>query len=95
MEKKQASVPQKRRGFTVAASPFNGVKLDLALILLLGVVVFLLQERVFDGTSAAGLAALLIYGLCAAIWIIWRVNRVRRRLAAVQGGEGKADGEKD
>lgn len=94
-EKKQASVPQKRRGFTVAASPFNGIKLDLALILILGVVAFLVQERVFSDNSAGGLALLIAYGLWSAIWIVFRVNRVRARLARRGPDGGGGYGEKD
>ena len=68
------------RGFGVAASPLNEVKLDLAIILVAGALLLLVQGRVVEGL---GLQLLLLssYGLLGMAWIIIRARRVVARLA--------------
>jgi hypothetical protein len=74
---REPSLPRQRRGFTVAASPFNGVKLDLALIIIVGVVVWLIHDRVIE--NGFGQMLLLAgYGLCAMIWIVLKTRRIAR-----------------
>lgn len=75
------SVPQPRRGLTVSPSPFNGVKLELALALLVGVVVFVVQEILLP-TGWAQVAVLLGYAGAVAVWILWRTRGVLRRASA-------------
>lgn len=67
------------RGFGVAASPLNEVKLDLAIILVVGVLLLLLQGRVVDGLWVQ-LLLLSSYGLLGMLWIIVRARRVVARL---------------
>ncbi len=68
------------QGFGVAASPLNEVKLDLAIILVVGALLLLVQGRVVEGL---GLQLLLLssYGLLGMAWIIIRARRVVARLA--------------
>ena len=68
------------RGFAVAASPLNGVKLDLAIILVVGVLLLLVQGRVLDNLWLQ-LLLLSSYGLLGMLWIIVRARRVVARLA--------------
>ena len=68
------------RGFGVAASPLNEVKLDLAIILVVGVLLLLLQGRVVEGLWLQ-LLLLSSYGLLGMLWIIVRARRVVARLA--------------
>lgn len=63
----------------VAPSPLNEVKLDLGIILTVGVLVLLVQGRVIDSLSLQFLL-LLSYGLLGMIWIIVRVRRVMAKL---------------
>lgn len=66
---------------TVAASPYNGVKLELGILLCLGVLVWLMQGRV-SASIAIQYAMLAGYGLAAALWLALRTHRVTRRLLA-------------
>jgi hypothetical protein len=74
---REPSLPRQRRGFTVAASPFNGVKLDLALIVIVGMVVWLIHDRVIEN-GFGQLLFLAGYGLCAMIWIVLKTRRIAR-----------------
>ncbi len=71
------SVAQGRPWHTVEASPFNGVKLALAGWLAVGLLVFLLTERLLD-TGWLQVAALGAYGIAAAAWTVWRTRAVLR-----------------
>lgn len=67
------------KGITVAPSPLNEVKLDLGVILSVGVLLLFVQGRVTDHLSLQ-LLLLLSYGLLGMIWIIIRVRRVIAKL---------------
>lgn len=69
------SVPRRRRGFTVAVSPFNPVKLELAVILVVGLLLLIVHGRLVDG-ALAQLGLLLAYGVGAMLWLLWRTRRV-------------------
>lgn len=74
------SVPHKGRGFIVAPSPLNHVKLELGLMLCLAVVLFLLVPRLSDD-ALVQTAILFGFGLAGMVWIVVRVRRVVRRQA--------------
>jgi len=79
------SESKKRRSkTTVPASPFNPVKLELALVLVVGVSVFLAVPRLVEGEGTQ-LAVLAAYGALAAVWITVRTRRILHRVR--QGGE--------
>ncbi len=78
--KGDASLPRQRRSFTVKASPFNSVKLDLAVIFILGFLLFLIHDRIVDG-ELFQLAILAAYGVVAMIWVVFRTRRVSKKLA--------------
>ena len=67
------------KGMTVAPSPLNEVKLDLGIILSVGVLLLLVQGRVTDSLSLQ-LLLLLSYGLLGMVWIVVRVRRVMAKL---------------
>lgn len=67
------------RGLTVDPSPLNEVKLDLGIILAVGVLLLLAQGRVVDGLLFQFLL-LLSYGLLGMAWIIFRVRRIMAKL---------------
>ena len=63
------------KGLTVAPSPLNEVKLDLGVILAIGVLLLLVQGRALESLSLQ-LLLLLSYGLLGMLWIVIRVHRV-------------------
>ena len=63
------------KGLTVAPSPLNEVKLDLGIILAIGVLLLLVQGRALESLSLQ-LLLLLSYGLLGMLWIVIRVHRV-------------------
>lgn len=65
----------------MAASPLNGVKLDLAVILLLAVAL-LLTSVVFAWPGPWGLGG---YSVVSAAWLAWRTRRV---LLNTERGQG-------
>jgi len=66
--------------FAVSASPFNGVKLELALILIVGLILWLVSEQLFPHRMEAFLM-LIGYSLLAAGWIILRVHNIVKQLS--------------
>ena len=79
MTKESGSVTG-RKGLTVAPSPFNDVKLDLGVILTVGIVLLLVQGRVLDSLWLQ-LLLLASYSLLGMIWIIVRTRHIMARLA--------------
>jgi hypothetical protein len=78
MNERGGSVARKGKTFAVAASPFNGVKLELGIVLALGLVV-VLGVTVATISTAAQIIVLLSYGLGAMIWLVARTRRILRR----------------
>jgi hypothetical protein len=69
----------RKKGFGVAASPFNGVKLELGFALILGAVLWLAADSI---TADVGAQLLLLfgYGMISMIWLVLRTRRVLREL---------------
>ena len=77
-----ASLSRRRKVFTVKASPFNSIKLDLAMFLIVGIGILVVNERLVEHQ----LGQLLIvagYGIAAMLWIVMRTRRVLKRLDQV------------
>lgn len=72
----EASQPKK--GFGVAASPFNGIKLELGICVVLGVLLVLGAEFI-TADEGAQLMILLAYSLLSASWLVVRTRAVLRR----------------
>ena len=75
-----ASLSRQRRTFTVKASPFNAVKLDVALIVIVGVVLVLVHGRMVQNPLGQ-LALLAGYGVVSMLWVVTKTRRISRRLA--------------
>ncbi len=88
------SLARSKRGFTVGASPFNMVKLELALILVGAVLVLLINGRVSDD-AAVQWAMVVGYGLLAMLWLMFRTRRVLQQQVRAHGSAEKAHGEKE
>ena len=64
-----------KKGFGVAASPFNGVKIELGIVLILGIVLWLAADSI-TASITAQLLLLVAYGLMGAFWLVYRTRRV-------------------
>lgn len=73
-----------RKGLTVASSPLNDVKLDLGVILTVGVVLLLVQGRVLDSLLLQ-LLLLASYSLLGMIWIVVRTCHIMACIARERG----------
>ena len=73
------SLTRKRRGVTVAPSPFNGIKFELGVILLLLPLGWLVVARLVTDTVTQ---LMLLFGMAsvASLWLLWRTRTVLRRL---------------
>lgn len=80
-----------KKGFSVAPSPFNPVKFDLGVVIILGICVFVIQEvLISDGNVQLGL--LLAYGTIAALWLLVRIQRVKKQLLERQNDGDRPHG---
>jgi UPF0716 family protein affecting phage T7 exclusion len=61
--------------FTVAPSPFNSVKFELGVILLVGLLLLLAHGRVI-GSPRLQLLLLAAYGIIGMGWLIVRTRRI-------------------
>jgi len=67
---------------TVPASPLNAVKLDLAIILFLSVLVWLLVSYLVEGIFIQ-ILYLAGFGLVSMLWLIVRTRRVLKSIVDV------------
>jgi len=76
----EANMP---KGFGVAASPFNGVKLELGICIILGMLLWLGADSI-TANKDAQLLILLGYSLLGTVWLVVRTRTVSRRCEAEQ-----------
>jgi D-arabinose 1-dehydrogenase-like Zn-dependent alcohol dehydrogenase len=89
---KPSSIAQRKRGFMVAPSPMNAVKLELAVICCAGVLLWLAQGRI----TVNPMAQLLLlggYGCVGMLWIVFRTRRVLSRAQSSQDDERRNYGQ--
>ncbi|MEJ2644846.1 MAG: hypothetical protein P8180_07915 [Gammaproteobacteria bacterium] len=83
-DRKPESIPAASNGFTVTASPLNGVKLELALVLCLNLLLWLVAGSLVGG-GLAELAVLAAGGFGGMAWLVLRTRRVlARQLSRVE-----------
>lgn len=75
-----------REGFSVAASPLNGVKFDLGVILFIGLLLLLVVDRITH-VRIAQLGLLGGYGIIGLIWVVVRTRRILLRYVEKRGGD--------
>ena len=80
MYEQNGSLTQPKRGFTVAPSPFNAVKFDLGVIIVIGVLLLLLQDHITERLELQ-LLLLLGYGVCGMLWVVYRTRRIMLQFA--------------
>jgi hypothetical protein len=68
------------KGMMVAPSPLNEVKLDLGIILTVGVLLLLVQGRIVDSLLVQ-LLVLASYGLLGLCWIVIRTRKIMAGIA--------------
>lgn len=86
-DKPKPSVTVRNRCFTLAASPFNTVKFELGVILVLGFLLLLTHTR-FTSSVMLQLLLLSTYGFGGMLWIIFRTYKVKRSISLDQGRIG-------
>lgn len=74
------SEDNRKPGLQVAASPFNTVKLELAVIIVLGLVFWLAVDFI-TSNDIAQIGLLLGFGLIAAAWLVIRTRYLARRVS--------------
>ena len=79
MKNKNAIVTQKNKSVTVAASPFNGVKLVLAAMLFIGLLLIILITK-FIANEGMQLLLLLIYSTICSTFIIVRIVQLKKQV---------------
>ncbi|WP_455365811.1 hypothetical protein [Kaarinaea lacus] len=67
------------QGLSVAPSPFNAVKLELAVILVVGLLLWIAVDSITN-SDAAQIVILLVFGIFGAAWLVLRTHLVVRRL---------------
>jgi len=75
-----ASISHPSRRMTVEASPFNGVKLALAILLMLGIMTAILTS-LLPIPHLVQLTIVVSYGLMAMAWLLWRTIKVTKQVA--------------
>ena len=88
-DKPKLSVTGQNRCFTLAASPFNTVKFELGVILVVGFLLLLTHTRFIDSVVLQ-LLLLWSYGFGGMLWIVFRTYTIKRSIALNQ--RWKSDG---
>lgn len=68
-----------KKGLSVAPSPFNAVKLELAIILIVGLLLWTVVDSITSSDSAQ-IGILMIFGLFGAAWLIIRTRYLSQRI---------------
>ncbi len=82
-----------RRGLSVAPSPFNRVKFELGVVVLLLPLLWLVVGRLLEGWLEQ-LLALLAAGGAAALWLVLRTRSILRRLE-LEHGRAESDARRE
>ncbi len=73
-----------RKGFGVAASPLNSVKLELGIILFVGLLLWLAVDSI-TANFANQLLILAIFGGTGALWLVFRTRRTLKQVSEQAG----------
>lgn len=67
------------QGLSVAPSPFNAVKLELAVIIIVGLLLWIAVDSITT-SHVTQIVILLVFGVLSAAWLIFRTHLLLRRL---------------
>ena len=76
------TLPPRAKTFTVAPSPFNSIKFELGIILLVGLLLLLAHGRLI-GSPRLQFLLLAAYGIIGMAWLIVRTRRILLRQQTV------------
>ncbi len=68
-----------QQGLSVAPSPFNAVKLELAVILIVGLLLWIAVDSITN-SDVTQIVILLVFGVFGAAWLILRTHILLRRI---------------
>ena len=71
---------EKDTAFTVAASPFNTIKLELVIVLIIGFLLWIVLNSITDN-DWAHIVILFVYSVGGAVWLSVRVRKVLQQSA--------------
>jgi hypothetical protein len=74
-KKRSTTVSPRENAFTIAPSPLNGVKFELGVVIVIGVLLLLIQGRITSNTVIQ-LLLLVGYGILGMGWIMVRTRQV-------------------
>ena len=74
------SLSSPRKGFGVAASPFNGVKIELGFVLIFGFILWLAADSI-TASITTQLLLLTGYGFIGAFWLVIRTQRIIQQIS--------------
>lgn len=75
---------QNDSGFSVAASPFNGIKLDIGIFLLVGIILLVVLENISISATIEWLV-LAGYGLMTFLWVFIRARKILKKTLEEHG----------
>ena len=81
---------QSKKGFGVAASPLNGVKMELGIALMSGLALWLVADSI-TGSITTQLLLLVSYGLISAGWLMARTRYVLQKFESQRGQESRQE----
>ena len=68
-----------KQGLRVAPSPFNAVKLELAIILIAGLLLWAVVDSITTSDSAQ-IGILMVFGFAGAAWLIMRTRYLAQQI---------------
>ena len=77
---------KKSNAFSVAPSPFNAIKLELGIVIVVGVLLLLGVDSITHDTLIQ-IGILFLAGMSAMVWIIWRTRKILKRQNQSSTGE--------
>ncbi len=75
---KQENNKPPKSAFSVAASPFNPVKLELVVLLIIGFVLWLVLNSITD-SDLTHVAILFLYSVSGAAWLSLRIRKLLQK----------------
>ncbi|MDH5377588.1 MAG: hypothetical protein OEX00_04625 [Gammaproteobacteria bacterium] len=84
------SVQQSGSRFTVSASPFNPVKFELGIFVLVGIAVFAIKSKITQDESSQFLI-MFAYSAIAALWLVRRTKKIFTQLEQQQASSNLKD----
>lgn len=69
---------KKTTPFRIAPSPFNAIKLELGIVIVMGALLLIALDSITED-ALLQLSVLFVAGLLGMFWIMWRTHKVLKR----------------